>query len=567
MKKYILSAAISARAFSAAAAGWNEMAILARPDGNGGMSYDYDSMIQRTSFTNALFIDFNNDGNLDLLIMASGGDWTISKDVKFMLLYENLGPEAGYAMRRVPDSRTGFVQAADEAWLNPITAGDVNGDGYTDIVAMTNRNGRFIDLYLNNGGDGSFTHSVVDGNAMTNGAVTLGDINGDGCPDILANGWSDDSAVKRIAVYLGDGAGNFTKTLPEGVEGTFEGHSTLADINGDGKLDIVLSGHGDNWARFSRIYLNTTPAVTPGAPLEAPTFTLLDSDVTGLKPLNLGDILAADFNADGMMDLAMCGNDGDASFVRMFYQTPEGKFELDGSNPIFPVNTDGGINMADWDGDGNMDIVVGGYCGTNAPSGAYSSPLRIYRNTSDANARPSAPASVTATVTDDNVIEISWEAGSDDTTPEAALRYNVMVRNESTGETFCLIPADPATGNLKVGTDLSMSVGNANRSYRVRPFGGGAYTVGVQTLDQSFAPSPFATASAEVSGIGTVAPDGLPSVQVSGNEILVEGDGPVTVYDVAGKEVAAGFAGVPIEVEARGVLVVKAAGHAVKVVK
>lgn len=97
------------------AVGWDEMAILARPDGNGGLSYDYDNRIQRTSFTNSIFFDYNNDGNLDLLIMASGGDRITPRDTKYLILYENLGPDYNYEMRRVPDSVTGFLQAADEA--------------------------------------------------------------------------------------------------------------------------------------------------------------------------------------------------------------------------------------------------------------------------------------------------------------------------------------------------------------------------------------------------------------------------------------------------------------------
>ncbi|MDE6198478.1 MAG: VCBS repeat-containing protein, partial [Muribaculaceae bacterium] len=96
MKKLTILSAAVAISLSAGAVGWDEMAILARPDGNGGLTYDYDNRIQLTSFTNSIFFDYNNDGNLDLLIMASGGDWKIPRDTKFLILYENLGADAGY---------------------------------------------------------------------------------------------------------------------------------------------------------------------------------------------------------------------------------------------------------------------------------------------------------------------------------------------------------------------------------------------------------------------------------------------------------------------------------------
>ena len=82
-----------------------------------------------------------------------------------------------------------------------------------------------------------------------------------------------------------------------------------------------------------------------------------------------------------------------------------------------------------------------------------------------------------------NELVIRWGDGSDNESPTSALRYNLFVRNETTGETYCLIPANRNTGKLKVGTDLQTSLSSRVKTYRIKPFGDGKYTVGVQTLD------------------------------------------------------------------------------------
>ena len=69
-------------------------------------------------------------------------------------------------------------------------------------------------------------------------------------------------------------------------------------------------------------------------------------------------------------------SDGSGFRNRIYYQNEEGKFTMDTSYPIVPVNQDGGINMGDWNGDGNMDIIVGGYIGTRDATHRPATPLR-----------------------------------------------------------------------------------------------------------------------------------------------------------------------------------------------
>ena len=61
---------------------WDELAILVRRNSDGTFTLEKESYLPISTYTNAVFFDFNNDGNLDLLIMGQGGDWNVSGDVR-----------------------------------------------------------------------------------------------------------------------------------------------------------------------------------------------------------------------------------------------------------------------------------------------------------------------------------------------------------------------------------------------------------------------------------------------------------------------------------------------------
>ena len=415
---------------------WDELAILARPNNEGTFTLEKYSFLQPTTYTNAVFFDFDNDENLDLLIMGQGGDWNISGDIKFVTLYRNLGADEDFRFERVPDA--GFLQRRDEGFYNPISTGDFNHDGYTDVLIMSNQNGRHIDLYLNDKGTGRFIRQEIDFEAATNGSVMFGDLNNDGWLDIEYSGYSDKTST-ALKTYINQQNGSFADLTPDNLTGAFQGQSTLADINGDGTLDIISTGNGDNQVCLAPIYYNTTDGSGHLS------FRHVPETESGILGVSRANPLVADFNADGRMDMIINGEPGDDSGFRnrIYYQNEEGKFTMDTSYPIVPVNQDGGINMGDWNGDGNMDIIVGGYIGTrdaNAPA-CYSSPLRVYENK-----------------------------------PE---------KNGLKGNTFPDAPGD-VSAEMQ-GTELV-----------IKPFGDGKYTVGVQTLDQSYAGSTFRTCTLEV---------------------------------------------------------------------
>ena len=119
-----------------------------------------------------------------------------------------------------------------------IAVADVNGDGVPDIVATSDSHGSSLSLLLGNG-NGTFqsVRTFALGQIIVGvPSVAVADVNGDGRPDLVASNPSQ----PWISVLLGNGNGSFQAQRTFAT--VFHAHlAALADVNGDGKPDIVLA--------------------------------------------------------------------------------------------------------------------------------------------------------------------------------------------------------------------------------------------------------------------------------------------------------------------------------------
>ncbi len=239
--------------------------------------------------------------------------------------------------------------------------GDVNGDGVQDLIVS---GARSFDV-LTTGGTRTWSLRTLPAHAELiagKPGARLLDVDGDGALDLVghfhaAAGSAPADRRSRLVVFSGDGHGGFAETASTvtGAElagDTLTAHSiAVGDFNGDGRPDVALSLEEFDAASQSRsyplrIFLNDgAGALAPGYELQGEAGTVYDF------------LAAGDLDGDGRDDLAATDTFTDAarSRVHVFRQDAQGVL---GDERQYPAMPNGGLHMADLDGDGRLDLLV-----------------------------------------------------------------------------------------------------------------------------------------------------------------------------------------------------------------
>ena len=280
--------------------------------------------------------DVNADGKLDVVVADQNSPtnvWTL------------LGNGDGTFQLPTP------VTLSGNGGYNGVFA-DFNGDGFLDLADIdfgTNQ----VTIYLSTSAT-AYASGVSPGGADQPCSMTAGDLNGDGRPEIVtANCYSD-----NISVYVNHGDGSFkaefaywgalnvalgdaANVWPEAV--------TIADVNGDGKADVISSNidGGD-----VTILLGNGDGT-----VQEPTIGY----VIGGYPRN--PAIVADFNGDGLPDILVPDNEFSLVYLKGY---GDGTFRS-GLNYYSPIQDDQGayslgIATGDFNGDGIPDFVIGNCC-------------------------------------------------------------------------------------------------------------------------------------------------------------------------------------------------------------
>jgi hypothetical protein len=264
-----------------------------------------------------------------------------------------------------------------------IAIGDFNRDGIPDLAVGTFTEGTNGLIILLGNGDGTFT--AVASRPNTGGsvvAIAVGDFNGDGIPDLAVAG-EEPQAVLQI--LLGNGDGTFSSVSEKLATGSNPDSIAVGDFNEDGIQDLAVSN--GNEADTSNSGGNNSVTILLGN--GDGTFTASSSSpATGSSP---SSIAAADFNRDGILDLAV-SNYGSNS-VTILLGNGDGTFSTASASPA----TDRGpssIAVGDFNEDGKQDLAVSNV-GSTGPTGSPSGSVTILLGNGDGTFSPASGSPIT----------------------------------------------------------------------------------------------------------------------------------------------------------------------------
>ncbi|MBK7626953.1 MAG: VCBS repeat-containing protein [Bacteroidales bacterium] len=418
--------------------------------------------------------DYDNDGYLDLIVRVGDGERTIlyrnnhNNTFSFVsyfsstfeyytgwvdfdmngyldmtgaltLYYNNSGSFSSSA----PSTNFGLPALAGE-WA------DMDNDSDNDFLT-TAANGYDIKIYRKN----STIYNELFGNTFLpcEGILKWIDFNNDGYYDVFATGKNPLDGKQYSTLYKNEGNGKFTKQNQINLPALTDGSVDIADINSDGRMDILLNGNNsENSGKLILCTNNDGNNFTSDTIAGFYNCSYRQKGVADLDNDGLYDILISVENNETDGIVKVLRNNGDGTFSELFVHN----LPNSGASPdLFDVNNDG-----------NLDLVE--------------SYRDVFQNTVTAsNLNPNKITTATS-VLEGNGVRFQW-SGTDDRTPAAGLTYELRI-GTAPGASNIIAASSIGSGARKLLKTGNM--GTSTSKFLQLPKG--TYYWSVQAIDNSF---------------------------------------------------------------------------------
>lgn len=350
--------------------------------------------------------------------------------------------------------------------------------------------------------------------------VLVADLNGDGIPDLVLES-------NPVSIYLGNKNGTYTEAAAPSIQGPTSYPIVSADFNGDGIADLAVPLYGSNQiaillGKGDGTFVEPVLASVPGSNVDVEQIVVADFNGDGIPDLAIIDgdnstvdiligngdgtftaettnppisgiplnFATGDFNGDGRADLAVAENSGT---IAILLGNGDGTFAASAFVNSASSGSPSPIAVADFNGDGKLDIAV--------PAGAYASEsVSVLTGNGDGtfNSPFSGPSSTSTSVTWIQVADFNQDGAADVVLADSNGSATVFLNNGG----GLLSESFPVVSGLTVPYYLEVGVGDLNGDGYPDIVAGGYYnnSQGLYLTEPTETAS--ATASIQVNGVG-----------------------------------------------------------------
>jgi len=302
--------------------------------------------------------DVDGDGKADLVVTNQSSN-TVS-------VFRNISTPGSFGA-------SSFAPKVDfPTGTEPIGAifADVDGDGKLDLI-VANETGNSVSVFRNTSASGSissgsFASKIDFTTGVTPLIIAVGDLDGDGKPDIVVvDAVSDSVSILRNTSTLGSiTSGSFAAEVGF-VTGAIPNGIAIGDLDGDGKPDLVVTNNNSNSVSVFR-NIGTSGSITTSS------FAAKVDFATGTNPIF---VAIGDLDGDGKADLAVANNISNNVSVLRNTSSPG---SITGTSFAAKIDFAAGVNpvglvIGDADGDGKLDLMIANQSGNS---------VSLLRNTS-----------------------------------------------------------------------------------------------------------------------------------------------------------------------------------------
>ncbi len=372
---------------------------------SGSLSVFGDFGAYSTHLGDVKFIDFDNDGLLD--IVTTG------------LSYNDV---VNYQQYRFKNTGSGFemVENLSGKIFGGLEVFDLDHDGFQDYalngIQYVEGTGFTydLDLYRNTGDGFEAVPAWLPG--AQNSSFKVVDLNNDMLLDLVIFGFDSD-LEPMFKVYLNQEG---TLAFSQDLAPVNNGKMAYADFNADGFMDLVVVGQDEEYEPYLVVYFNNGEGG-----FEA---NIIDSEGLDSSSVDVGDL-----NNDGYYDFIIIGDDVDYNaWTKVFlYNAADNSFTKAEETGLFNLGSQGNVRLFHLNEDHHLDVLMSGF---DWADNAMPSLTKLFKNSStEENQKPLAPTELNLEQ-DGNKYLFSWSGASDDKTPAEALQYEIKIGTTSGAE-------------------------------------------------------------------------------------------------------------------------------------